>query len=102
MDIRELTALQQKAINVFTKFHEVDFQNAEEVVRYLEELHPYMTNINLVMPKEQLFQMLYRYGYGDFGVDDANNTITELMIDMHVEEILNNVKMKQSTEMMIH
>lgn len=102
MDIRELTALQQKAFNVFTKFHDVDFTNPEEVVSYLQELQPFMTNINLVMPKEQLYLMLFRYGYGSFSHNEEYNTITNLMIGMDLEVMLNNIQMKTSTPTMVH
>jgi len=102
MDIRELTALQQKAINVFTKFHAVDFDDAHEVWSYLQEIHPFMTNINLVMPKEQLFLLLYRHGYGNFSHNEVYNAITNLMIDMNVEELLNTIQMKQSRPALIH
>lgn len=99
MEIRELKALQQQAINVFTKFHQVDFDNAEEVLNFLYEIHPYMTDINLNLPKEQLFRLLSRHGYGEYVVETESRVqqlIRNLMIDMEVEEVLNWAIMKSS------
>jgi hypothetical protein len=99
MEIRELTALQQQAINAFTKFHQVDFSNAEEVLHYLTKVHPYMNNINLNLPKEQLFYMLNRHGYGKKRQSESRvqQAIRNLMADIQIEDFLNWGKMKQAS-----
>lgn len=91
MDIREWKLVQEKAFNVFVRYHHVNFQNEDEVLEFLHEIHPYMSDISLNLPKAQLFQLLERHGYYEKVDDSASNTrkmIANLMSDIEIEQIM--------------
>lgn len=91
MDIREWKLVQEKAFSVFVRYHHVNFQNENEVLEFLYEIHPYMSDISLNLPKAQLFQLLERHGYQEKVDDNASNTrkmIANLMSDIEIEQIM--------------
>jgi len=91
MGINELKVLQEDAFKVYTKFHEVDLSKEIEVLEFLTELHPYLTNVNVNLPKEQFFNLLKRNGYGE----NLYLEKTDCPIQKQIKNILTDVKIEE-------
>lgn len=96
MEYRELSRLQEKAMCVYTGYSQVNFNDANAVLNFLWEIHPYMIDRNLNLPKEHLMHLLVRHGYGEMNdkTDNTHRMIINLIKDIEIEEFMNCIQMK--------
>lgn len=89
----------KRGFMLFVEYHKVNFADPEAVLNFLYELHPYLVEKFLDLPKDQLFQHLLRAGYEPTRHEKAKNTYKEmvenLMYDIQFEYEFEKVVGKQ-------
>lgn len=89
----------KRGFMLFVEYHKVDFTDHEAVLNFLYELHPYLVEPFLDLPKEQLFHHMVRAGYTPTRHEKNKNTYKEmvenLMYDIQFESEFEKVLGKQ-------
>lgn len=95
MNYKEVTRKQEKAHQAFHQFFFIDLTNEMEVLLFLRKIYPYLIDINIHMPTEQLFTVLGRYGYGVGKATTGEGKVIErIMMDVQTEVFLNSCRLK--------